>query len=262
MAADPRPPLIAVAGRILPLGRIERVLEPQLAVPTWYVESINRAGGVGAVVLPQEPADEAQAAAVIAGFDGLLLTGGVDLDPSLYGQAPHPKTYGTDIVMDRYDIALLRVALATGKPVLAICRGIQILNVAFGGTLTQHLEYGPDATIRHGIPDGGGGSANSFSIKPDSLLAGVFGELEVEGRCHHHQAVDAVADGLLVTGVAADGGVEGMELAPGATWPGDPAPIPDPWLVAVQWHPEETTATDPVQQRLFDRLVEQAVARR
>lgn len=252
-------PLIAVSGRLFALGRIERVLEPQVAVPTWYLESVNRAGGLGAVVLP-EPLEPEGGESIMGRFDGLVLTGGVDVDPSLYGQEPDPHTYGCDLVMDRFDIALLRAALELGKPVLAICRGLQLVNVAFGGTLHQHLS--PAAgDILHGIPNGGGGSVVDYSITPGSLLAEVMDVTHATGRCHHHQAVDAVAEALVVTARAGDGIVEAVELRPGASWPGAPAPLVDPWLLAVQWHPEETTHADVAQQRLFDRLVREAAER-
>ncbi len=255
------PPLIAVAGRLFPLGRIERVLEPQVAVPTWYVESVERAGGVGAVVLPRELPADGGAEGIMGRFDGLVLTGGVDVDPALYGQDPDPHTYGCDLVMDRYDLGLLRAALEAGKPVLAICRGMQLVNVGFGGTLHQHLAPGP-GEIRHGIPNGGGGSEVAYRIARESLLADVMDVTDAVGRCHHHQAVDRVGDGLIVSARADDGGIEGLEAGPGASWPGAAAPLADPWLVAVQWHPEETTHADPAQQRLFDRLVEAAADRR
>ncbi len=257
---DRRRPLIAVAGRVFPLGRIDRVLEPQVAVPTWYVESVNRAGGLGVVVLP-EPGSAAGASAgpeaTMDRCDGLVLTGGIDVDPSLYGQEPDPHTYGCDLTTDRYDLGLLRAALESGKPVLAICRGMQLVDVAFGGTLHQHIEPGPDG-IRHGIPNGGGGSEVAYAIEAGSLLAEVMEVTEAVGRCHHHQAVDRVGDGLVVSARAGDGGVEGLEPAPGVRWPGASAPLVEPWLVAVQWHPEETTHADVTQQRLFDRLVDRA----
>ncbi len=259
LVAEDRP-LIAVAGRLFPLGRIERVLEPQVAVPTWYLESVNRAGGVGAVVLP-EPLEPQGGESIMGRFDGLILTGGVDVDPSLYGQEPDSHTYGCDLVMDRFDMGLLRAALELGKPVLAICRGLQLVNVAFGGTLHQHLSPAAGEML-HGVPNGGGGSSVDFALEPGSRLAEVMDVTEATGRCHHHQAVDAVADALVVTAQAGDGGVEGVELRAGASWLGAAEPLVDPWLLAVQWHPEETTHADVAQQRLFDRLVSDAAARR
>lgn len=238
LAATVGAPLVAVAGRIIPAARIERALEPQAAIPTYYLEALGRAGAVGSVLLPGAAVDEA-ALDLMARFDGLVLTGGEDLDPRLYGQEPVTETYGYDAAVDGWEAALYRAAVERGRPVLAICRGHQLLNVIHGGTLDQHI-IGLDGRVAHGIPLGGGGSDVAMAVEPGSRLAAALGgELGPVARCHHHQAVDRVGDGLRVVATAPDGTVEGLE------------PDGDAWVLSVQWHPEDSAMRDPVQQRLF-----------
>lgn len=247
--AGPGAPLVAVTGRVIEAGRVERALEPQAAIPTYYLEALGRAGAVGAVLLPRAAEDRA-AEDVVARFDGLVLTGGEDLDPATYGAEPHEATYGHDGAVDRWEAALYRAATALGVPVLAICRGHQLINVAHGGTLDQHIT-GREDLGPHGVPLGGGGSDVQVAVEAGSRLADALaGELAPVGRCHHHQAVDEVGDGLRVVARAADGTVEGLE------------PDGDGWVVAVQWHPEDSAERDPVQQRLFAAFVDACVRRR
>lgn len=238
LAATTGAPLVAVAGRIIPAERIERSLEPQIAVPAYYLEALGRAGAVGAVLLPAAAAVEA-AGEVLARFDGLVLTGGEDVDPARYGQTPVPETYGCDARVDAWEEALYRAAVALDRPVLAICRGHQLVNVVHGGTLDQHIT-GAEGRLVHGIPLGGGGSDVAVAVEPDSRLATALGgELTPIGRCHHHQAVAVVGDDLRVVATASDGTIEALE------------PDGDEWVVSVQWHAEDSAMRDPVQQRLF-----------
>lgn len=236
------PPLILVTGRQLALGRVERWREPAIASPSFYVDAVARAGGVGPVLGP-EAIDEAGAAAIIERFDGLLLTGGVDVDPARYGQERAPQTYGCDDLLDEFEVMLLRAAIDAGRPVLAICRGVQVLNVAFGGTLEQHILNRPGVGS-HGLPNGGGGTEVAIRVERGSQLAQALGTTSATGRCHHHQAVERVGHDLTVNAHAADGTIEGLER-PRA-----------PWVVGVQWHPEDSAGTDPDQQALFDEFVE------
>ena len=242
-----RRPLIAVTSRRLPIGRISNWLEPAVVLPTYYVDSLHRAGAVGAVLVSQPPA-ELDVAALLQGFDGLMVTGGVDIDPARYGEAPHPATYGCEPDSDEWEAALLQAAIDADMPVLGICRGAQMLNVLRGGTLLQNVpdDVGEGA---HGIPNGGGGTPNTIALTPGSKVAAAFDAVEVVGNCHHHQAIGALGKGLVVTGRTADGIVEAVE-DPDASW-----------LVAVQWHPEDSSADDPVQQRLFDHFVRVVAAR-
>jgi putative glutamine amidotransferase len=236
-------PLIAVSGRILLSERVARWSNDAIASPRGYTDAVERAGGAAAL-LPPVPLTAAEASDRLQRFDGLVLTGGADVNPQLYGEEPHPTVYGVDPVVDEHEIALARAAIDRGIPLLAICRGLQVLNVALGGTLDQHIG-GREGTIAHGTPDGGGGVLHDVAIDPGTRLAKAIGVDRATCMSHHHQALARVADGLTITARAGDGIVEGAELDRG-------------WVVGVQWHPEETAQADPVQQALFDALIEQA----
>ncbi len=193
-------------------------------VPVDYIEGVL-AAGAAAVLLPPQPADPETVNGVLDSLDGLVLTGGYDLDPASYGQQPHPTTDEPRTARDAFEFALLRGALDRGLPVLGICRGAQILNAAFGGTLHQHL---PDVLGHNGHRAGDA----VFTKVPVRTVAGtrlaeLMGE-SAEASCYHHQAIDKVGEGLVVSAWDADGVVEGLEL------PGDG------FMVAVQWHPERT----------------------
>jgi putative glutamine amidotransferase len=235
-------PLIAVTSRRIPAERIDHWLEPAQALPTYYLDAIHEAGGIGASVIYQRP-DTVDIDAFVARFDALMVTGGLDVDPALYGQEAHPKTGAFDTTSDRWEIALIDAARRAEMPLLAICRGAQLLNVAQGGTLHQHLGDLPGVGP-HGIPDGGGGTPNDMLVDAGTRLAEAIGTDGVVGRCHHHQAVDVLGDELIVTARTADGVIEGLEI------PGDA------WTVAVQWHPEDSARNDPVQQQLFDAFIQ------
>lgn len=234
-------PLIAVTSRRIPAERIDHWLEPAQALPTYYLDALHAAGGIGASLVYQDP-DDVDLGELLGRFDGLMVTGGLDADPALYGQQPHESTGTFDTTSDRWEIALIDAARHAEMPLLAICRGHQLLNIAAGGTLHQHVGD-LDGVGAHGIPDGGGGTPNDMIIEPGSRLAAAIGTDGVVGNCHHHQAVDEVGEGLVVTARTADGIIEGLD-----------APD-DAWTVAVQWHPEDSARSDPVQQRLFDAFV-------
>jgi putative glutamine amidotransferase len=184
---------------------------------------------------------------VLGPFSGLLLAGGGDLHPSRYGGPPHPEIYGVDRDRDDIEFDLFSAARRTGLPVLAICRGFQVVNVALGGTLHQHLPD-HDLSIRHGEPVTGRSTFHSVEVTPGSRLAGLVGEEVEHCLSHHHQGVDRLGRGLHAVAWSDDGLVEAAEPDP------EPADGPERagWLVAVQWHPELTAADDPVQQSLFD----------
>lgn len=202
-----------------------------------YADSVARAGGVP-VLLP--PIGDGHAE-LVARLDGLILAGGADVDPARYHQAPHERT--TDLRPDRdaFEFGLLAEVLRARLPVLAVCRGMQVLNSALGGTLHQHL---PDAVAHDGHrPKPGTFGTTSVTVADGSRIAGILGR-DVKVRCHHHQALDVVADGLAVTARADDGTVEAVELTDAG------------FVVAVQWHPEQDATDD----RLVAALIHEAGA--
>ena len=206
-------------------------------LPGVYLDGITLAGGI-AGLLPPQPVDARIATRMLEGIDGLVITGGRDVDPAAYGHQPHPATDEPARDRDEWEFALLAEALRRRMPVLGICRGAQVLNVALGGTLVQHL---PDV-IGHGghRPGDAVFGASTVRITDGSRLAGLLGP-GVQARCYHHQGIERLADGLVVSAIS-DGVIEAVEM-----------PGPD-FVVAVQWHPEETLAD----LRLFAGLVQAA----
>jgi putative glutamine amidotransferase len=211
-------------------------------MPANYIRALHRAGGLEAILVP-ERIDHDEARDRLARFDGVLLIGGADVDPAHYGEQPHPEVYGVNRETDAFEMALSRAAVELGKPLLAICRGIQVLNVAFGGSLDQHIT-GREGLVGHGIP-GVAPETHGVRLEPGSKVAKAMGAEEVTGSSSHHQALARLGKGLVPVGWTEDGIVEAVELEEG-------------WVVGVEWHPERTAAEDPAQQGLFDALVEQA----
>jgi putative glutamine amidotransferase len=211
---------------------------PASFLPAVYFQGVTAAGGV-AVLLPPQPVDPGIAERVLDGLDGLVITGGKDVDPAAYGQRPHPSTDRPGGQRDVWEFALLRAALQRQLPVLGICRGAQVLNVALGGTLHQHL---PDV-IGHSGHRAGDAVFTTLPVRTvaGTRLAAVVGE-SVDARCYHHQGIDELGEGLVVSGWDADGVIEAVEL-PGQGF-----------ALAVQWHPEESL--DDL--RLFSAIVEAA----
>lgn len=207
-------------------------------LPYSYVDTVAAAGACPVLLPPFEAgagADSA-AASVVARLDALVLVGGGDVDPARYGQPPSPATSGVDPRRDASELALLRAALDGDLPVLAVCRGMQLLNVELGGTLFQHV---PDVVGHDGHqPARGCFTDVEVTTQAGSLVAKILGE-QATVRCSHHQALDGVGAGLVVTARAADGIVEAVEL-PAARF-----------VVGVQWHPEEEGDV-----RLFRALLE------
>jgi len=213
-------PVVAVsAPRRTDAGR-ERV-----ALNTAYVSALTRAGLVPLVVPPL--IDPADAGAVVDATRGLVLTGGEDVDPARYGAARHPRLEETDHGRDALELELIRCARARRRPILAICRGIQILNVSLGGTLYQDLRSEHVGPLDH--QDSAG--QHAIRVAPASLLHRTLGVTAATVNSRHHQAVRDLAPGLRATAWAEDGLVEAAEFA-----------TPDaPWMLAVQWHPEDLT---------------------
>ncbi len=209
-----------------------------------YTRSLESAGLLPVIVPPL--ADVASATEFIAGTSGLLLSGGEDVDPALYGAARHPATQPAHAERDATELALLAAAHMAGKPVLAICRGIQLLNAAFGGTLIQDLPSERPSELNHDPDAPLGVRTHGVIVEAGTRLAQAVGHSgEMSVNSYHHQAVDRVAPGLVVNARATDGVIEGVEAA-------DPAW----WCLAVQWHPEDLT-TDV---RQWDRGIFRAFA--
>jgi gamma-glutamyl-gamma-aminobutyrate hydrolase PuuD len=201
-----------------------------------YISATERGRGCAVLLPPQATgAGDAAADEVIDRIDGLVLTGGADVDPARYGELPAERTSGPRVQRDEWEIALTRAALRRDLPLLAICRGLQVLNVVLGGTLHQHL---PDLTGHEGHQPGPGVfGAVDVNIEPGTRTAELIGP-RVRVSCHHHQALARLAPGLKVAGRAADGTVEAVEV-PGRSF-----------ALGVQWHPEENSQDD----RLFAAL--------
>ena len=193
-------------------------------LPKVYFESVTRAGGI-AVLLPPQPADHEIAGRVLDGLDGLIITGGKDVNPVLYGQEPHPATDEPRVDRDEWETTLLEVAIERGLPFLGICRGAQLLNVALGGTLHQHL---PELVGSNKYQLGGGTfSRVGVNVDAESRVGRMIGHEDLTVEVYHHQAIDEVAQGLRVTARSEDGVVQAVELES------------VPFGVAVQWHPEQ-----------------------
>lgn len=232
------PPLIGITT----FGRDDK---NQFILPAEYVDAVRRAGGLYALLAPMEARFEE----LVELLDGLVLSGGGDLDPELYGGVPSDTVYMVDPERDASELELSRRAVAAGLPTLAICRGTQVLNVALGGTLIEHLPETGEASINHRLPPREP-TEHKVTLQRGSRVAEILCRLEFTSASWHHQAIRDVAAGLEAVAHAPDGTIEAVEM-------------PDhPWLIGVQWHPELTAARDPPQQRLFTALVRAAGKRR
>ena len=232
-------PAVPIIG-ITTYGRDET---DKYVLPVKYVESVRRAGGAAFLIPPGEPHYER----LLAKLDGLIIAGGGDIDPKVYGGSDHPDIYMVDPDRDTMEIAMAKTVVENGMPTLSICRGSQIINIALGGTLFPHVPDEFGESVKHRLPPREPVPHPIEALK-GSKVAEVMHATEVEPASWHHQAMREVAPKLEIVAYAPDGVIEALEL------PGHP------WLLAVQWHPEETAAEDPTQQRLFDALVEAAKA--
>lgn len=238
-APTPRPRILITAWkRPLPTFLGERTQLFTLGVE--YVESVVAAGGVPVVGVHVEPE---LAPTVLDGVDGLLVSGGGDVHPGTYGDEHDGRSHDVDLAADRFELALLREARARKLPTLCICRGMQLLNVAHGGTLRQDIAV--DGSIHppySAVPEEVVGARHDVEIEAGSRLAEVFGPGSRAVNTIHHQAVDRVGEGLVVTAHASDGTIEGLE------------PLERDWdALGVQWHPEKVYTED---EALFDAFVE------
>jgi putative glutamine amidotransferase len=231
-------PLIVIVGRISPEAK--NVRGEAFAFGQRYSRAIVRAGGVPLMLPPIPHLTDGRVHDLLARIDGVLFHGGGDIDPTRYGQTKSAEqVYGIVDEHDEVELAVMSAAIELDLPVLGLCRGIQLLNVARGGTLVQ--DVGTEAHWRHYFP---------VDLEPGSRLAKAFGTDRPQ-ECHHvhHQALDTIGEGLRVVGRAADGMIEAVELETAT------------WVVATQWHPEDNADDDAEQQNVFDELIRQAQSR-
>jgi putative glutamine amidotransferase len=209
-------------------------------IPAFYIEAITRAGGV-AVLLPPQQLTATDAESVLSSLDGLMISGGRDVDASRYGQAPHQKSEEPDKLRDHLEDELINAAIKLQLPFLGICRGAQMLNVNRGGSLVQHL---PDVIGDNRYQLGGGNfSFMDVKVQDGTKLVQLLGKEKVANAAlYHHQAIDRVGEGLKVSAVSDDGVIEAIELEN------------HPFGFAVQWHPEQTLED----LTLFEALIEAA----
>ena len=209
--------------------------QQELALGLTYPQAIRRAGAVP-IVIP--PLDVASIEPLLDGLFGLCLSGGPDLHPSIYGAEPHPLLGPTEPHLDSFEIALVRAAEAREMPVLAICRGLQVLNVARGGTLVQDLPSERPSDVQHRQEEVGWVPTHGVRLQAGSLVAACLGETEARVNSFHHQAVDRLGSGLRSVGWAEDGTVEAIEA------------VDRRFTIAVQWH-AESMVRSPEQDRLI-----------
>ena len=246
---DAPPPLIAVTtsevreGRSVTLTRHGEPPDHEMALGLKYLQAIETAGGVPVVVPPlHEPA----VGPLLDRCSGLLLSGGPDLHPDAYGRDAHAETGPTEPALDGFELALAREADERGMPILAICRGLQLLNVVRGGTLHQHL---PDVTgdrIRHRQDEPGSRTTHWVSVAPGSHLDAILGRRRTKVNSFHHQAACDLGHALEATAWASDGTVEGLEASD------------RDFVVGVQWH-AECLVGRPAQAGLFDAFIRAAL---
>ncbi|NPV56160.1 MAG: gamma-glutamyl-gamma-aminobutyrate hydrolase family protein [Anaerolineae bacterium] len=219
---------------------------PTVALARNYAESVSRAGGVPVLLPAGVPPDEV--GRLLRRLDGVLLSGGADLDPHLFGASPHPRVYGIDANRDGLELALVREALAGGMPLLGICRGIQVMNVALGGSLFIHIPDQLPGALLHDM-DGHPRStiAHPVRLRTASKLAVLLAATEVGVNSYHHQGIDRLAANLTATAWSPDDLVEAVELDH------------HPFFVGVQWHPE-SMPDDPYARRLFAGFIQAAAA--
>lgn len=214
---------------------------PSFTLPCCYVDAVRAAGGTPLIL----PPGESDAAAVLDAVDGLILSGGGDIDPETYAGPAHETVYMVDGERDAFELTMARAALRRPElPLLFICRGLQVLNVACGGTLHSHLPERYGERVVHRLPPRRP-TRHPIHIERDSALFAILGVEEAEACSWHHQAIDRLGAGLRATAWAADGVVEAIEHTS------------RPWCIAVQWHPEMQPGEEP-HPRLFTALVERA----
>jgi putative glutamine amidotransferase len=229
-------PLIAVT---TPIYTGENYRQPQIMLGAPYIAAIEDPGATAILLTPAHEAESI--ARILDSVQGLVLSGGEDIEPARYGQEPHPKLGSTNPARDEMEFAALEGALARRLPVLAICRGMQLLNVALGGTLYQDLPSLRPSEVTHQQRAAINQRWHSARVDEQSAMAEIFGTTELQINSFHHQGIDRLAPGLEATVWAEDGLIEGVEARE------------FPWVYGVQWHPERGEAETPGETRNPDR---------
>ena len=220
--------------------RIALTIDEDLPEENSYVRALREAGARREELLVLRPGDPLPDA-----YDAAVIAGGDDVDPSLYGrEVLREGRVKLDPGRDAIDFPVFEKAWKDGVPVLGICRGLQVINVARGGTLIQHLPFESPSDVEHKQPKQPGRRDHPVTVAPGTRLAGIADAARIDVNSRHHQAVEVLAPDFVVTATAPDGVVEAIETPDG------------PWLVAVQWHPEDLH--DPVSRRLFEEFLAQA----
>jgi putative glutamine amidotransferase len=234
-------PLIGVCAAVEPVSYGVWKEEPAVLLPLSYARAIHGAGGMMAMLPPDRRASE-DPAELLDRLDALVLGGGADIDPGIHGAEPHPETVGTNPDRDRFEITLALGALERGTPLLGVCRGMQVLNVACGGTLDQHIPERLGHDVHRPVP--GSWAEHDVRVAPGSLAAAAAGSERLTVKSHHHQGLDRIADDLRASAWATDDEtVEAIESADHG------------FVLGVLWHPEE----DP-NDRVIRYMIERAAA--
>lgn len=231
-----------MASPIIGIPNHSRNEASELCLPGTYVDAVQAAGGTPILLPPNQP----ELRQIFGILDGLILPGGGDISPTLYGGMPHPTIYSVDPDRDEFEFALAKLALTTSIPVLGICRGMQMLNVASGGDLVAHVPEIYGTAIAHRLDHPRRPTQHEVDILPESRLADILGTTHMTIVTWHHQSVRNLPIEWKVVAKASDGLIEAIEHQH------------HPWMFALQWHPE-MSAEDPAHQRLFQAFINAAI---
>ncbi len=238
-------PLVGVTTSITvdrSLGQTAGQTPERAYVNSAYLHAVQQAGGVPVLLPPQ--LSKSSLERLVRGLDALLLTGGGDMDPVSFGEAPHPTLYDVAPSRDALETQVTLIALEKRTPLLAICRGIQVLNVALGGSLHQDVATDPGTEIQHSQKEARDQATHKVNVAAGSRLSRVLGGEDIEVNSFHHQAIKSLGRGLVAVAWASDQLIEGVELDDDSRW-----------VLGVQWHPEHLVGSSEPARRLFSALV-------